>query len=158
VDSELNPYAPSMNADHQPVGRDITRTVFFVVNFGVSVMFAIICAICILILPFDGGSLFDLASALLCIAPASAIAIAEWMLFARRSRRLERPLGILCGAVGGFTLYGFAGNLSEAAVEGTTADLSFWLVFAAISATIGAYALWCCWYRLRASSQWSLRG
>jgi hypothetical protein len=74
--------------------------------------------------------------------PALVFGIAEWFLYFRKFRSLEKPLGVICGIIGVLALVVVMGNAGEAIREGD------WLIFGATGISIAAYNLWCCWMRM----------
>src|SRR5690349_5545272 len=81
------------------------------------------------------------------IWPASAFLIAEWILFFRNARRLERPLGICCGLVGALAVFALGSAVSDAVVHGASPGLAFWFGFTAVCLSVATYGLWCGWLR-----------
>ena len=94
-------------------------------------------------------SIFGLVLGAIMASPAIAVALAEWLLFARRMPRLERPLGIVAGLVGALALFALVVNAGEALVNGGSPNVLFWLGFGSICLAISAYGFWCCWLRVR---------
>ena len=124
------------------------RTVFFAVNFSGSLLVAGICVLGIC-LPFaGGGSPYGLVIGVILIGPAIALSVAEWLLYARRVKRLERPLGIVSGNAAGVTVFLFAINAANAFANGSSAAVGTWLGIALASLAAAGYGLWCCWLRM----------
>jgi hypothetical protein len=121
------------------------RIIFFGVNVAVCLGWIV------LTIQFVNGSelsVFAFLFGAIMAAPAVAVGVAEWLLFARHATRLERPLGILAGFIGALSLFGFVANAGEAVVKGESAGVLFWLGFGGICLTIAAYGFWCCWLRV----------
>jgi len=89
------------------------RTVFFAVNFGTTVLFVIACVVGVGEWLVVGGSPFAFLGAVCFIGPALAFGITEWLLYVRKVRNLERPLGVVCGLVGGLAIFAFISNAAE---------------------------------------------
>jgi hypothetical protein len=103
-------------------------------------------------------SVFALLVGALMASPAIAVGIAEWLLFARRVHRLERPLGIIAGLVGALALFALIANAGEALVKGGSPGALFWLGFGSVCLAIAAYGFWCCWLRVRRQTLPQSRG
>jgi hypothetical protein len=125
------------------------RTIFFGVNFGVTILFVIMCAVSVGESLVGGGSPGAFFGGACSVWPAIAFGVAEWCLYIRNARSLEQPLGVVCGLVGGLTIFAFVSNLAEAAVVDSSPGIIFWLIFGAVCFSIAAYSLWCCWLRVR---------
>ena len=126
------------------------RPLFFSVNFAVSVVFIVSCVIAVGESLGGGGSPFALLGGVCFVWPALAVAIGEWLLYVRNVRRLERPMGVVCGLVGVLALFAFFANAGEAIVKGgQPPGVVFWLGFAAACFGIAGYGLFCCWKRFQ---------
>jgi hypothetical protein len=125
------------------------RTVFFGVNFGAAALFVILCVVSMAESLVGGGSPFAFLGGVCFVWPALAFGVAEWSLHVRNARSLERPLGVVCGLVGGLAIFAFVSNAAEAAVKGGSPGILFWIGFGAACFAIAAYGLWCCWLRVR---------
>lgn len=131
------------------------RTVFFAVNFGTTVLFVIACVVGVCEWLVVGGSPFAFLGAVCFVGPALAFGITEWLLYVRKVRNLERPLGVVCGLVGGLAIFAFISNAAEAAVKGGSPGVWFWpyvwlwFGFGTVCVAVAAYGLWCCWLRVR---------
>ena len=134
------------------------RTVFFAVNFGATVLFVIVCVASVGETVVGGGSPFAFAGAVCFAWPAIAFGVAEWFLHVRNARSLERPLGIVCGLVGGLAIFAFVSNAAESSAKGGSPGVGFWLGFGAICLAIALYGLWCCWLRVRRRTLPQARG
>jgi hypothetical protein len=103
-------------------------------------------------------SVFALVLGAIMASPAIAVGIAEWLLFARRMPRLERPLGVIAGLVGALALFALVANAGEAFVKGGSPGALFWLGFGSVCLAIAAYGFWCCWLRVRRQTLLQSRG
>jgi hypothetical protein len=124
------------------------RVIFFGVNFAAAMGWVVMFA------DFIGresdGSVFALVSGAVMASPGIVVMIAEWLLFARRVKALERPLGVLAGVVGALASFALITNAGEAALKGgPSAGVLFWIGFTAVCLAISAYGFWCCWLRVR---------
>jgi hypothetical protein len=124
------------------------RTIFFVINFGVTMVVVLPSLAIIVDYLVVGVPSFAFFGAVIFIWPALAIGVGEWLLYVRNVRSLERPLGVVCGLVGVMAIYGFVMNAADAAVKGDSLDIGFWLVSGGKFFGIAAYGLWCCWLRV----------
>src|SRR5688572_1194455 len=125
------------------------RTVFVAINFSAAVLFVIMCLVSVGESLAGGGSPFAFVGGVCFIWPALALGVCEWFLHVRSVRSLERPLGVVCGLVGGLAIFVFISNAAEATVKGGSPGILFWLGFGAVCFAIAAYGLWCCWLRVR---------
>lgn len=130
------------------------RIIFFAINFAACLGW--VAVIAQFIAGESDGSVSSLLLGAIMAAPAIAVGIAEWLLFARRVPGLERPLGFLAGLVGVLALFAFVANATEA--KGGSPGALFWFGFGAICLTISAYGLWCCWLRVRRRTLVERRG
>jgi hypothetical protein len=124
------------------------RTIFFAINFTMSVGMVAMC-VGVLVGSSGDASPGAFLGGVCFIWPAAAVAIAEWVLYFRKVRRLERPLGIFAGLVGTLALFALVSNAGEAIIKGDSPGISFWLGFGSICLCVAAYGLWCAWLRVR---------
>jgi hypothetical protein len=134
------------------------RVVFFTVNLTVSLLFVAMCVGSICETLMGNGSPFALLGGICFVWPAIAFGVAEWALHVRNVRRLASPLGIACGRVGVLGLFALVSNAIEAAVDGSSPGVGFWLAFGGICISVAAYGLWCCWLRCRLRTMPEPRG
>jgi hypothetical protein len=132
------------------------RVIFFGVNFAACLGWIVLSAL--FIATESDRSLVAVVLGALMASPGVAIAIAEWLLFARRVPRLERPLGVLAALVGALALFALIANAAEAAVKGGAPGVLFWLGFASACLAIAAYGFWCGWLRVRRQTFVEARG
>jgi hypothetical protein len=126
------------------------RPVFFAVNFAGAIAFIMACVVAVGETFGGGGSPFAFLGGLCFVGPALAFAIAEWLLYVRNMRKLERPLGVACGGVAALAVFAFVSNTGEAIVYGgKSPSVIFWLDFGATCFSIAAYGFFCCWKRVR---------
>jgi hypothetical protein len=123
------------------------RTIFFAVN--VSAALGMVVTIAGWLVASSAPDLSTLVVGCVLSAPFLTFVVAEWLLFARRVVRLERPLGIVPGIVGGLSLFAFFSNLGEAVVHHSSPGLLFWCVFGLACSSVAVYGSWCCWLRVR---------
>jgi hypothetical protein len=121
------------------------RTIFFAVNFALSVSMVAICVGALAEVFGGGGSPGSLMGGVCFIWPAALCAIAEWALYFRKVRRLERPLGIFAGLVGALALFALVTTI----VRGDSPGMGAWFGFGSICLALAAYGLWCAWLRIR---------
>jgi hypothetical protein len=103
-------------------------------------------------------SVFAFVLGTLMASPAIAVAVAEWLLFARRMPRLERPLGMVAGLVGALAVFALVANAGEALAKGGSPGVLFWLGFGSVCLAIAVYGFWCCWLRVRRQTLPQSRG
>jgi hypothetical protein len=125
------------------------RTIFFAVNFALSISMVGICVGALAEVFGGGGSPGSLMGGMCFIWPAAVCAIAEWALYFRNVRWLERPLGIFAGLVGALTFFALVTNAGEAIVKGDSPGIGAWFGFGSICLALAAYGLWCAWLRIR---------
>jgi len=132
------------------------RAIFFGVNVAACLGWIVLTSL--FIATESDLSLLALVLGGVIASPAVAVAVAEWLLFARRMQRLERPLGILAALVGALALFALIANAAEAAVKGIAPGVWFWLGFAGVCLAIVAYGFWCGWLRVRRQTLVQARG
>jgi hypothetical protein len=132
------------------------RVIFFGVN--VSACLGWIVLISLFIATESDLSLMAVVLGGVMASPAVAVALAEWLLFARRVPRLERPLGILAALVGALALFALVANAAEAAVKGGAPGLLFWLGFGSGCLAVAVYGFCCGWLRVRRQTLVQARG
>lgn len=123
------------------------RTVFFAINLAAALGWVVLATMFVAEEVFDS----NLAAVIMWAAmgsPGFAVAIAEWRLFSRRSRSLERALGVLAGCVGALAVFAWISNVIDAAPR-KSPSAAFWIVFSTTCLTIAVYGIWCCWLRVR---------
>ena len=125
------------------------RPVFFAVNVSSAVAFVGLCVVSVAEVLAGAGSGFAFLGGVCLSGPAVMFAICEWLLYVRGARSLERPLGVVCGVVGGIAIVSFVGNLGEAVAESALAGVPFWLMFGGLCSGVGGYGFWCGWLRIR---------
>ena len=124
------------------------RAIFFAVNFAASVLFVISCIVAVGESLNGAGSPYALGGGVCFVVPAAAYGLAEWLLYVRNVRRLERPLGVVCGVVGAMAVFAFVANAGEAMTTPTSGGpgVLAW-GFAAACFGTAAYGFFCCWKR-----------
>jgi hypothetical protein len=125
------------------------RTIFFGVNCAACLGWIVIAVLWLAEGSQRSIDLFSAVVGVVIAAPAAAIAVGEWLLFARGKQKLERPLGIVAGLVGALALFALVANAGEAFVKGGSPGALFWLGFGSVCLAISAYGFWCCWLRVR---------
>jgi hypothetical protein len=124
------------------------RAIFFGVNFAAAVGWVV--SVADFIGDKSDGSTFALVTGAVMASPGIVVMVAEWLLFARRVRVLERPLGVLAGVAGALALIALITNASEAALKGgSQVGVLFWIGFTGVCLGISAYSFWCCRLRVR---------
>ena len=144
-----NPYESPQTSGEPGPGTSSLRLIFFLVNFGMSLLFGLLFVVAFAEALAGSGSPFGLLGGLCCTGPSFALAVAEWAFFVRKREWLRRPLGYVCGAAGFFAVFAFVSNVAEAVVDGHQAPLEFWIIFGSVVVTVAAYCAFCCWHRLK---------
>lgn len=135
------------------------RTIFFAVNFGAALLSVVMFVVVVAEWPYSLGSPFAFLGAAGGIVPALGFCLAEWLLYVRKARSLELPLGVICLAVGALAIFAFLATAAEALTDGEDAlGVRFWLIFGSICLTIAIYSFWCGWLRVRQRTFPSERG
>ena len=123
-----------------------------------TVLFVVMCAVAVGESLVGVGSGFALLGGVCFIGPAIAFGVAEWCLYVRNVRGLERPLGAVCGMIGGLAIFAFVSNAAEALARGGSLGEMFWLGFGATCLAVAVWGLWCCWLRVRRRTSPAERG
>jgi len=132
------------------------RVIFFAINFAACLGWVALSAH--FIATDADWSVFTAVIGAILASPGIAVAVAEWLLFARRVPRLERPLGVVAGLAGALGLFALIANAAEALGKGGSSGAFFWLWFGNICLVISAYGFWCCWLRVRRQTLVEPRG
>lgn len=144
---DTSPYAPPRHLGDSPLqpSAKLLDTLFFTINLAFAILFALACAISIVVadnpFAFLGGIMF--------VVPIGCYAIAEWVCSYRERDWLYRPLGIVNLIFSAFLVFGGVTNIGEALLDDEPVDPIFILLFGLGFALVAGYLGLCGWRRIR---------
>jgi hypothetical protein len=124
--------------------------VFFAINFAASAGAFVLClhGVIVVTAGIDGeSSPFALLGGICFLGPAFVLAVAEWLLFVRRAREMERSLGLVAFSIGALATFALATTVFEGIRDGVRDDRVLGLVAAQF--VVAAYSIACGAYRCR---------
>ncbi len=142
-----NPYQPPEASTGRRVDsrntQSIARTVFFVGNCAVAVLFMIACIVAVA----QSTSPYSFLGGILFFPVAAGAAITEWRVWHRRKHTLEKVLGGLCVGVSALTMFGVIANVAEALQSSRPNGFEWFVMMGIIVACyFGACGVWRIWF------------